>query len=328
MLYRKFIIFKVFIFLLLFSINNIYGDESTNTDIISNNSIIKTANEGELDVGEAIQEGEEEEDDDDEGDDDDYSDDEELTYKTFNEEDILYKRELTREINLRTKANSGFFYRNREFTKYVIEGVKNGKLIPFKGWEKKERMTISEFMENLSIPSSGVVGEEEEDFLDDFDAFERTDQQEIEARKLTTNNTEHYFPNEVSIMVFKEDLLFHRRTSEWTFDPKSIQLLIPASKFETGTRRAIAVFDYHELMDYLDTVPDAMWRNDTNDAANKKFSIAFKERIFKAYLTKIENPEDMTIAEMYGADNDLDARKASMQEEINLIYFMDKIWVP
>lgn len=243
-----------------------------------------------------------------------------VNYKTFEDEDIKFRRKIWRQINLKNKANEGFFYRNKEIVKFIIDGVKKGLLVPYTSFDKKKRMSKAKFMENLLEPSSSqkLENNEEEDAWGE---------KEVKTIKKTPKK-EYFFARQASLLVMEEELLFHSRRSEWSFDIKSVKLVLPADLFETKISREVAVFDYKELIAYLDSQPEALWRNNINASSHKKFSLAFKERLFSSVLWKIENPGDYTIAEMHGAKTEEERLIAAQKEEDKLIAFMDKIWIP
>ncbi|MCP3660697.1 MAG: hypothetical protein GY830_10475 [Bacteroidetes bacterium] len=254
-------------------------------------------------------------------DDDDDEEDEkrEINYKTFDEQDIKFRRKLWKEINLKEPTNEGFYYRNYEMVKFIIAGVEKGLLRPFTDFTKKKRMTKEQFKRKLLVPISSQSLEEDEDSWGE----------EPKKKNITKQQkNEYFFPCQVTILELEEELLFHGRRSEWSFNPLSIKLVLPQYLFDTKLKKNVAVFDFKELMDYLDKTPGALWRNDINTSNHKKFSTAFKERLFDYVLRKIENPKDDTIAEMYGAQTEKEALIASYKEEAKLRSMMDKIWIP
>ncbi len=229
----------------------------------------------------------------------------EIHYKTFYKEDIKFRKKMWREVNLEITPNKGFFYKNNEIVKFIIEGVGKGMLTPYTSFSKSRKLTREQFMNKRVIPSVRIHGDEGHEYRKEL----------FDARK-------------ISLLVIEEELLFHGRRSEWSFDIKSIQIVLPKDLFKTGIRREVAVFDYKELMSYLDNIPRARWRNEINSSANKKFSLAFQERLFSSLLVKIENPGNFTIAEIYGAKTKLESVRASLEEEHKLRCYMDSVWIP
>ncbi len=303
-MFYRYLIFRFVILLLSLSLNiSIFAaDEKVNTEPPP-----KFIDKEEIGYDEEDDEDEEEE-----------EEKREVNYKTFDEEDIKFRRKLWREINLRENANEGFYYSKHEIVKFIIEGVEKGLLVPFTDFTKKKRMTKSQFKENLLEPSSSLkLEQEEEDFLG-----------EKKAKTPKKPKHEYFFPHQVTILELEEELLFHGRRSEWSFDIKSIKLIIPQDLFETHISRDVGVFDFQELIKYLDSVPEALWRNDINASSHKKFSVAFKERLFSSVLRKVDNPKDLTIRQMYEAKSDEEALIASLKEEDKLINLMDKVWIP
>ncbi len=212
------------------------------------------------------------------------------------ESHILIRKRIWREIYLKEKQNKPFFTRNREITKIIIDGVKQGLLTPYKDEAFAKEMTKEEFFENLKIPGDDSPHTEEKalGFTDD-------DGWGSSKKGISVDGPSDYFlPNEVSILEVMEDWIFDKVRSEQVYDIQSFKLTIPEDKFETGLRREVGLFKYKDLATYFDSIPEeAVWVNTNNNAFNLKLTEAFALRAFSSRLIKLENPDDATLEDIY-----------------------------
>lgn len=228
--------------------------------------------------------------------------------------EILTRIRVWRHINLLEKYNKPFFPHGKEITKFIIEGVKLNLLTAYSDEEFLYPMTQEEFLENLKIPETGNFSDiDDDDWGDSFQ--KKAPKQEDES--------DYFFPNEVSLLEIMEDWIFHKVRSEEICDIQSIKLIIPANKLETGLRRDVAIFKYKDLAAYFDE-QKVVWHNVNNRAADIKMTEAFEQRLFSSMIVKLENPDNNTIADIYN-DNPKDTARASKEMEEKLIeraYFL------
>lgn len=210
--------------------------------------------------------------------------------------DILMKKRVWSQINLKEKRNRPIFSHKKELTKFIIEGVEAGLLTPYNDEAFESPMSKAEFFEKLKLPETDDASEGEQDlgFADDSWG---DDTQAKEGQK--QEEADYFLPNEVSILEIMEDLIFDKVRSVQVYDTQSIKLIIPAEKFETGLRREVGIFKYKDLAAYLDE-QNVLWLNLENVASSIKATEAFELRLFSSGIVKLENPEDKTIADIYG----------------------------
>jgi gliding motility associated protien GldN len=212
------------------------------------------------------------------------------------EADILFRRRVWREIYLQERKNKPFFARNREITKFIIQGVKEGTLIPYKDESLTEKMTKEEFLENLRLPKEESLSAQEK-------ALGFTEDNGWEDKKATADKkvakekqVDEFFPNEITTLEFMEDIIFNKRESAFIYDIQTIKLIIPAKKFATGLRKTVGTFKYKDLAAYFDSKPkEAIWVNVKNNAGNKKLTEAIQLRLFDSRIVKMEDPDDRTV---------------------------------
>jgi gliding motility associated protien GldN len=234
---------------------------------------------------------------------------------------IMFRRRVWREMYLREKQNKPFFSRGKEITKLIIDGVKEGILMPYVDDSLTTQMPINQFWENLSLPKEEGLSAEEKalGFTDDIGWGDK------QVRADITKEEEQFMPNEITTLELMEDVIFDKVSSRLMYDILSIKLIIPADKFPTGLRRVVATFKYKDLAAYFDTKPkEAIWVNVQNNAGNIKLTEAFELRQFGSRIVKLENPDDANVDDIYNKTPraGLVASDQLEQELIELEYFL------
>lgn len=260
----------------------------------------------------------------------------------IHESDIMFKKTLWRRMDLNEKQNRPFFAFNNEITKIIIEAVKAGILHPYMNDSLKTRMSKEQFLENLKLPDAGAglteeekamgFTEEETGWGDDSGGW--GDEGTSEGDSVATGETEvedegpvdEFFPSEVSILEIKEDMIFDKKRSRMYFDIQSIKLIIPADKFETGLYRPVGVFRYKDLVELFRSMPEqAIWFNPQNSAQHRNLADAFQLRLFNARITKVANPQNLEIMDIYSSSQREGLIKSQQIEE-DLIEFEHNLW--
>lgn len=258
----------------------------------------------------------------------------------IHESNIMYKKTLWRRMDLKEKQNRPFFAFNNEITKIIIEAVKAGVLRPYENDSLKTRMSKEQFLENMKLPEVGGGLTEEEKALgfgeedaggwgdsggwgDETTDATGTEETEEAAVEEVSNE---FLPNEVSVLEIKEDMIFDKKRSLMIYDIQSISLIIPAEKFETGLYRPVATFRYKDLVELFRSMPEeAIWFNPQNSAQHRNLADAFELRLFNGRITKISNPQNLEIMDIYSASQKEGLIK-SLQIEQELIEFEHNLW--
>eukprot|EP01132_Coremiostelium_polycephalum_P000275 gene275-360_t len=182
---------------------------------------------------------------------------------------IIFRTRIWREIYLKERKNKPFFSKNKEITKLIIDGVKEGKLTPYQDETLAETMTNEQFITNLRLPAEEVLSEQEKAM-----GFGEEQANWGDKKSTTTSQqaeepiADEFLPTEVTTLELMEDLIFDKRTSSFIHDIQTIKLIIPADKFPTGLRRTVGTFKYKDLVAYFNSKPtEAVWVNVQNDAA-------------------------------------------------------------
>ncbi len=217
--------------------------------------------------------------------------------------DIMYKKRVWRRMDLREKQNKPFFAYNNEITKIIIESVKNGLITPYRSDSLVNPMTKEQFEENMKLPDVDIGLTEEEKamgFEEDSDWGSSSDWGDGGGEEADDNSAEFFYPNEVSILELAEDMVFDKKRSRLYYDIQSIRLVIPAERFETGLEKTVGVFKYRDLEALFRSMPDeAYWFNPQNNAEHKNLADAFVLRLFSARITKVSNPDDSYVVDVY-----------------------------
>src|SRR5690606_28687775 len=155
---------------------------------------------------------------------------------------------------------------------------------------------------------------------------ETTETEETETAAATEEIFNEHLPNEVSILESKEDMIFDKKRSIMVYDIQSIRMIIPAEKFETGLYRPVATFRYKDLVELFRSMPEeAIWFNPQNSAQHRNLADAFELRLFNGRITKVSNPQNLEIMDIYSSSQK-DGLIKSLQIEQELIEFEHNLW--
>lgn len=228
-----------------------------------------------------------------------------------------YKVKVWRQVDLLEKQNKGFFARNGEVTRLMLDLVKKGELDVYKDDSLKTKFTkeeaISSLVRNQAVdypewnPSEAVYQGDIRKFNGkNYEA--QTDNTGVNPEQspngewaVTQQGMALTFePRDVTRLVVNEDLIFDKRRSRLYYDIQSIQMQV----FDdvAGFYKQVGIIRYKDLEAKFRQYPEkAIWFNRQNTAQNKNFADAFLLRLFHGYITKVENPDDIDIIGMIQA---------------------------
>lgn len=264
----------------------------------------------------------------------------------------LYKRRVWREINLKEKKNKGFFAKNGEITKLIVEAVKSGQIASvYKSDSLDFTYTKDNFLAGLSndtgdkltawdptktyyygdgsVPPDAVSfnGKNYEVTKDDVTGV--NPETSITANDgiwvVTTRGVATEFDTraDFTLITLMEDVIFDKRRSRLYYDLQAIELRV----FTGVYWKSAGWFKYKDLEKVFRANPEkAIWFNSQNTAENKNFADAFKLRFFYGPIVKIENPDNETIAEMYGNQPYPERIWAREWEEMKLMEKEHNLW--
>lgn len=232
----------------------------------------------------------------------------------------LYKYRVWRDIDLSEKQNEGFFSRNGEISKLIIDAIKSGELaivyesdslttiIPKAEFLTRliqtQATTWPEWDPNASYLAQDVVSLNGVSYEAQTDNSGKNPSTSTDEWAVTTQGQGvPYLASDMLKMRMMEDMIFDRRRSRLYYDIQAVQLIIPGSRTMNQVDNELGWIKYKDLEKVFRNHPrEAVWFNRYNTAENKNFADAFLLRLFKGVLYKIENPDDATIQDIYSGD--------------------------
>ena len=222
----------------------------------------------------------------------------------------LYKLRVWRIIDLREKQNKGFFARNGEISKLILDAAKSGELAEvYKSDSLKQKYTKDEFLaqnvyqQGQSFPAWDPANTY---YLNDVVSFNGKNYEcqidnNVGVNPSTPTNGEwlpstqgkalDFLPRDAYRMNLAEDVIFDKRRSRLYYDIQCVEL--QAFDQNTGTYKTLGWYKYKDLEKlFRNNINKAIWFNRQNTAENKNYADAFLLRLFKGVIYKIENPDD------------------------------------
>lgn len=228
-----------------------------------------------------------------------------------------YKVRVWRNIDLREKQNKGFFAKNGEISKLIIDAVKSGELTDvYKSDSLTTKMSKEDFMSSMvqeqavTYPAwdpaadyitDDIVNYNGKNYRATQDSRGATPADESENWSATTQGSGiEYLVSDISTAHLMEDMIFDKRRSRLYYDIQAIELIIPGAKTATTLDVSLGWFKYKDLEKlFRNNIQKAVWFNRQNTAQNKNFGDAFLLRLFHGSIYKIQNPDDETLQDTY-----------------------------
>lgn len=232
----------------------------------------------------------------------------------------FYKLRVWRIIDLREKQNKGFFARNGEITKLILDAAKSGELAEiYHSDSLKWKFTKEEFLASLVFQQgqnfaawdpagtyylNDVVSFNGKNYESQIDNNVGVNPSTPTAGEWIVSNQGKaldFQPSDVYRLNLAEDVIFDKRRSRLYYDIQCIEL--QAFDNNTGTFKSMGWYKYKDLEKlFREKIDKAIWFNRQNTAENKNYADAFLLRLFKGVIYKIENPDDFTIEDVYRAN--------------------------
>ena len=255
-----------------------------------------------------------------------------------------YKIRVWRNIDLLERQNKGFFSKNGELSKLIIEAVQSGELVDiYSNDSLTTKQSKADFLAKMQVEAAEQypAWNPTTDFYTD-DPVSFNGKNYIAVRDSKGKNPEtspddwsttqqgkatYYFPYQISKMQITEDVIFDRRRSRLYYDIQGVSIMVPGSQTKSTFDEVLGWFKYKDLEKVFRAHPKkAVWFNRQNTAQNKNFADAFLLRLFKGVIHKIENPEDESITEQYTGRPHQEAVWAMEAAEMMLMEKEHNLW--
>ena len=232
-----------------------------------------------------------------------------------------YKVRVWRNIDLKEKQNKGFFPRNGEISKLIIEAVKSGEITDvYQNDSLTTKLSKEDFLNRMVSEQAQTFPAWEPGatfYTDDVVTYNGRnyravqDSQGVTPSEDATDNWAattmgsglEYLVSDVSTLHLMEDIIFDRRRSRLYYDIQGIEIIVPGAKTTTSIDLSLGWFKYKDLEKlFRNNIPTAVWFNRQNAAQNKNFADAILLRLFQGSIYKVQNPDDETIDDTYQAN--------------------------
>lgn len=233
-----------------------------------------------------------------------------------------YKVRVWRNIDLREKQNKGFFAKNGELSKLLVDAVRSGEITDiYQNDSLTAKLSKSEFLERLVAEQATSYSQWDpaaDWYAGDIVTYNGVNYSAIRDSRGVTPGTDkaiddwarttqgggiEYLVSDMTIIHMVEDMIFDRRRSRLYYDVQALEIIVPGSKTNTNIDLSLGWFKYTDLEKlFRNNVPKAVWFNPHNAAQNKNFADAFLLRLFHGSIYKIQNPDDETIDDTYRAN--------------------------
>lgn len=235
----------------------------------------------------------------------------------------LYKVKVWRELRLDEKQNKGFFARSNEISKLILDAVASGELADiYVNDSLTTKKSKDAFYKDLLIsegdkpdpwqPDNDYYADDAVDFNGVYYKSKRDNRGKNPGtspddwgRDSSIGKGQFAKAFQLSSLRIVEDVIFDKRRSRLYYDIQSVTVVWPG---DAGNPRGgdldVATFRYKDLVQIFRNHPDdAIWFNRYNSAENKNYEDAFLLRLFHGVIQKVENPDNMSIYEVYTENN-------------------------
>jgi gliding motility associated protien GldN len=233
-----------------------------------------------------------------------------------------YKVRVWRNIDLKEKQNKGFFAKNGEISKLIVDAVRSGELVDvYQNDSLTSKLSKEDFLGRLVAEQAAVYDQWDPNrdwYTDDLATYNGRNYRALRDNRGVTPGAEgsdedwvvttqgsgiEYQVSDMSNAHVMEDVIFDRRRSRLYYDIQAFEILIPGAKTNTGIDVSLGWFKYKDLEKlFRNNIPKAVWFNWQNTAQNKNFADAILLRLFHGTIYKVQNPDDETIDDVYRAN--------------------------
>ena len=261
----------------------------------------------------------------------------------IDEADIQYRAQIWRRMDLNEKINQPFFAENNQISKFLIDGVKAGVLIPYSNDSLNTKLSLEQFLDRLKLKgkleNGGLTAEEiAAGFGGDAkpaaapatgggadDGWGTKKAETSKAEKPAADDfdkgpivagVEYYIPKQLSILEIKEDAIIDRKRSRLYFDIQAITLKIPASQSDAGLEDIVASFRFKDVYKFFKSNPNCIWFNSTNEMQHRNMADAFDLRFFSARIIKKGNAANKDIFDQFGDGKEALKKSQKLEQQL------------
>ena len=226
--------------------------------------------------------------------------------KRIREDDKMYQVSVWRRIDLREKYNVPLYgsgdAKENGILNQIYKAVKQNALEVFADENFTQPMSIAQF----------------------DSTFWKTDFQDS------------VFVKQLYFLDFKEDFVFDRQHSQFKFDIKFIQLVMPPEtnadpNTGVGFQKTIGFIRYKDFVNHFAKHPDARWLNFQNISKSLTYNEAFESRLFRSVVTRYTNQDEALVIDLVDKNTPADRRKMqayldALAFEYQLLEFENSVW--
>ncbi|MEJ7646023.1 MAG: gliding motility protein GldN [Chryseolinea sp.] len=229
-----------------------------------------------------------------------------------------YKVRVWRNIDLKEKMNKGFFAKNGEISKLIMDAVRSGEVTDiYRDDSLSAKISKEEFMGRLIQEQAQTFPNWDpatDYYADDIISYNGRNYRVVADNRGVTPSEDAadqwaattqgsglpYAVSDMSTLHMMEDVIFDKRRSRLYYDIQAVEIIIPGAKTTTNIDLSLGWFKYKDLEKlFRNNIPKAIWFNRQNTAQNKNFADAILLRLFQGSIYKIQNPDDETLDDTY-----------------------------
>lgn len=226
--------------------------------------------------------------------------------KRIREDDKMYQVSVWRRIDLREKYNVPLYgsgdAKDNGIIRHIYDAVKQNALEVFADENFTQPMSIAQF----------------------------------DSTFWKTDFRDSVFVKQLYYLDFKEDFVFDRQHSQFKFDIKFIQLVMPAEtnadpNSGVGFQKTIGFIRYKDFISYFAKHPDARWLNFQNISKSLTYDEAFESRLFRSVVTRYTNQDEALVIDLVNKNTPAERRKMqayldALAFEYQLLEFENSVW--